>query len=56
MEKHQALAQLLYKETKFLQTIDRLKVAAGVENREERIRKQLELVRPMALRWLLGFG
>jgi len=39
-----ALAQLLYKQTKLLQTIDRLKLSAGQENKDERIQRQLELV------------
>jgi len=36
-ERHAALQQLLHKETKLLQTIDRLKIAANGENRDVRI-------------------
>jgi hypothetical protein len=36
-----ALHQLLNKETKLLQTIDKLKITANVQNREERIEKFL---------------
>merc|ERR1719240_1955376 len=43
-ERLAALAQLLHKETKLLQTIDRLKIAANKENREERIKSVLELM------------
>eukprot|EP00455_Lapot_gusevi_P013097 TRINITY_DN16319_c0_g1_i6.p1 TRINITY_DN16319_c0_g1~~TRINITY_DN16319_c0_g1_i6.p1 ORF type:complete len:429 (-),score=77.10 TRINITY_DN16319_c0_g1_i6:59-1345(-) len=40
-EKQQRLRELLHKETKLLQTIDRLKIVANKENREERIHKTL---------------
>jgi hypothetical protein len=40
----EALAQLLHKETKLLQTIDRLKLTATKENRERRIQAVLELM------------
>jgi len=43
-ERLAALAQLLHKETKLLQTIDRLKISANKENREERIKSVLELM------------
>jgi len=43
-ERLAALAQLLHKETKLLQTIDRLKLSANKENREERIKSVLELM------------
>merc|ERR1711988_383697 len=43
-ERLAALAQLLHKETKLLQTIDRLKLSASNENREERIQKTLALM------------
>jgi hypothetical protein len=36
-ERHAALQQLLHKETKLLQTIVRLKIAANAENRDVRI-------------------
>mmetsp|Transcript_42450 Transcript_42450/g.51468 ORF Transcript_42450/g.51468 Transcript_42450/m.51468 type:complete len:531 (+) Transcript_42450:224-1816(+) len=36
-ERHAALQQLLHKETKLLQTIDRLKISANSENRDTRI-------------------
>ncbi len=39
---HSQLADLLNKEVKLLQTIDRLKTAAGKENKENRIRETLE--------------
>jgi hypothetical protein len=41
-EKQKALQQLLHKETKLLQTIDRLKITASSQNREERITKLLK--------------
>ena len=44
-DKQAALQQLLFKETKFLQTIDKLKAGAAVDNKDERIQQQLELVR-----------
>lgn len=40
-KEHEALQQLLYKETKLLQTIDRLKIEAHSENKEVRIHKML---------------
>lgn len=40
-EKHKALVQLLQKETKLLQTIDRLKIQASKSNRDEKIQKFL---------------
>jgi len=43
-ERLAALAQLLHKETKLLQTIDRLKLSANKENREQRIKSVLELM------------
>lgn len=43
-EKRQALAQLLDKETKLLQTIDRLKAAACKENKEKHIHDMLEMM------------
>uniref|UniRef100_A0A7S1GAU3 Arf-GAP domain-containing protein n=1 Tax=Bicosoecida sp. CB-2014 TaxID=1486930 RepID=A0A7S1GAU3_9STRA len=43
-ERLEALAQLLHKETKLLQTIDRLKIGATKENRERRIARMLELM------------
>ena len=39
-----ALAQLLHKETKLLQTIDRLKISANKENRGLRIKKIMDLM------------
>ena len=41
-ERKVALAQLLNKEVKLLQTIDRLKLSAGTENKDDKIRKKLE--------------
>lgn len=41
-EKKLALQQLLYKETKILQQIDRLKITANVANKEEKINKFLK--------------
>jgi len=40
-EQHAALQHLLYKETKLLQTIDRLKITANQENQELRIARML---------------
>ncbi|KAJ4462266.1 putative flagellar associated protein [Paratrimastix pyriformis] len=45
-ERLAALAVVLNNETRMLQTIDRLKLVAAQENREQRIRKTIELVRP----------
>ena len=41
-EKKLALNQLLYKETKILQQIDRLKITANVSNKDEKINKFLK--------------
>lgn len=41
-ERKVALAQLLNKEVKLLQTIDRLKLSAGTENKDDKVRKKLE--------------
>ena len=43
-ERLEALAQLLHKETKLLQTIDRLKLTATKDNREKRVADMLELM------------
>lgn len=40
--KQEALKQLLHKETKLLQTIDKLKIQAHKANRQQKIRKNLE--------------
>jgi hypothetical protein len=40
----EALAQLLHKETKLLQTIDRLKITASKENKEKRVAKMLDVI------------
>lgn len=44
IERLEALAQLLHKQTKLLQTIDRLKITATKENRSRRIKRMLELM------------
>ena len=44
IERLEALAQLLHKETKLLQTIDRLKITANTENRDRRVKRMLELM------------
>lgn len=44
IERLEALAQLLHKQTKLLQTIDRLKITANKENRSRRIKRMLELM------------
>jgi hypothetical protein len=54
-EKNEALALLLNKETKLLQTIDRLKIQANAENRDEKIRKMLELM-AAPKKWQLSDG
>jgi hypothetical protein len=41
-EKHKALEQLLHKETKLLQTIDRLKITANYQNKDQKIEKFLK--------------
>ena len=41
-ERKVALAQLLNKEVKLLQTIDRLKLSASTENKDDKVRKKLE--------------
>ncbi|CAD7926380.1 unnamed protein product [Amoebophrya sp. A25] len=41
-EKHQQLEQLLHKETRLLQTLDKLKLQAHKHNRAAKVRKQLE--------------
>jgi len=43
-ERKVALAQLLNKEVKLLQTIDRLKLSATAENKDDQIRKKLEVL------------
>ena len=43
-ERMAALSQLLHKETKLLQAIDRFKLTANGENRDLRIKKMLELM------------
>lgn len=54
-ERLEALAQLLHKETKLLQTIDRLKLTATKENREKRIAKMLSLM-AKPKEWEMGDG
>ncbi|CAD7942697.1 unnamed protein product [Amoebophrya sp. A120] len=41
-QKHQALEQLLHKETRLLQTLDKLKTQAHKQNKGAKVRKQLE--------------
>lgn len=41
-EEHAALQQLLHKETKLLQTIDRLRINANHDNKQGNIQKQLQ--------------
>ena len=41
-EKHKGLEQLLHKQTKLLQTIDRLKITANYQNKDEKIEKLLK--------------
>ena len=50
-----ALAQLLSKETKLLQTIDRLKISANKSNREKKIKKMLELM-ASPKKWAMSDG
>ena len=54
-ERMAALSQLLHKETKLLQTIDRLKITANAENRAIRIKKMLELM-ANPKEWEMGDG
>ena len=54
-EEHFALQQLLHKETKLLQTIDRLKIAANEENRTKRIDQTLKAM-SVPKRWELSDG
>lgn len=54
-ERLEALAQLLHKETKLLQTIDRLKISATKENRDRKIKKMLELMSEPK-RWKMSDG
>ena len=54
-EKQKALQKLLFKETKLLQTIDRLKVLAQKENQEDNVNKMLsKMSKPK--RWNLKDG
>ena len=43
-ERHRAMTDLLKKEAKLLQTIDRLKIAANMENKKTRIDRELTTV------------
>eukprot|EP00937_MAST-01D_sp_MAST-1D-sp2_P002843 g2843.t1 len=54
-ERLAALAQLLHKETKLLQTIDRLKLSASQENHEERVQQALTLM-AAPKRWQMSDG
>ncbi|CAG9315589.1 unnamed protein product [Blepharisma stoltei] len=54
-EKKKALEQLLHKETKLLQTIDRLKITAGYQNKEEKIAKFLKAMSDPK-KWRLSDG
>eukprot|EP00735_Rhodelphis_limneticus_P010732 TRINITY_DN3556_c0_g1::TRINITY_DN3556_c0_g1_i1::g.18009::m.18009 TRINITY_DN3556_c0_g1::TRINITY_DN3556_c0_g1_i1::g.18009 ORF type:complete len:322 (+),score=90.67,sp/Q4R6T7/IQUB_MACFA/40.58/3e-62,IQ/PF00612.22/0.00066,FlgN/PF05130.7/0.78,FlgN/PF05130.7/46,P4Ha_N/PF08336.6/1.8,P4Ha_N/PF08336.6/19 TRINITY_DN3556_c0_g1_i1:449-1414(+) len=54
-ERLEALAHLLHKETKLLQTIDRLKIAAAHENKEERVKKVLEMM-AAPKKWAISDG
>ena len=54
-ERLAALAQLLHKETKLLQTIDRLKISANKDNREIRVKKMLELM-AAPKKWAMSDG
>jgi len=54
-ERLAALAQLLHKETKLLQTIDRLKITANNENRRSRINQMLGLM-SAPKRWQMSDG
>lgn len=54
-KEHEALQQLLHKETKLLQTIDRLKIEAHSENKDVRVHKMLNnMAKPKA--WELKNG
>mmetsp|Transcript_36333 Transcript_36333/g.95810 ORF Transcript_36333/g.95810 Transcript_36333/m.95810 type:complete len:211 (+) Transcript_36333:1024-1656(+) len=54
-ERPEALQQLLLKEQKLLQTIDRLKLQASDENRDQRIRSTLQLM-SAPKRWQMSDG
>ena len=54
-ERLEALAQLLLKEQKLLQTIDRLRLQANDENRDKRIRSTLQLM-AAPKRWQMSDG
>lgn len=54
-ERLEALAQLLHKQTKLLQTIDRLKLTAAKDNRTKRIQSMLELM-SSPKKWETGTG
>eukprot|EP00163_Fabomonas_tropica_P026048 TRINITY_DN463_c0_g1_i1.p1 TRINITY_DN463_c0_g1~~TRINITY_DN463_c0_g1_i1.p1 ORF type:complete len:504 (+),score=127.03 TRINITY_DN463_c0_g1_i1:202-1713(+) len=54
-EKQAALALVLNKESKLLQTIDRLKIQANVDNRDEKVNKLLELM-SAPKKWQLSDG
>ena len=54
-EQHLALQQLLHKETKLLQTIDRLKISANADNRAGRIRTFLKDM-SVPKRWEMADG
>ena len=54
-ERLEALAQLLLKEQKLLQTIDRLRLQANDENRDKRIRSTLHLM-SSPKRWQMSDG
>ena len=54
-EQHLALQQLLHKETKLLQTIDRLKISANADNRAGRIRSFLKDM-SVPKRWEMADG
>jgi hypothetical protein len=53
--RHEALQQLLLKEQKLLQTIDRLRLQADDENRDKRIRSTLQLM-SAPKRWQMSDG
>ncbi|CAN0482531.1 unnamed protein product, partial [Laminaria digitata] len=50
-----ALGELLHKETRLLQTIDRLKITAAHEGKERRTRRMLELM-SAPKQWQMGDG
>eukprot|EP00741_Cyanophora_paradoxa_P006492 tig00001003_g6285.t1 len=54
-ERLAALAQLLHKETKLLQTIDRLKISAASENRDTRINSMLSTM-SAPKKWAMSDG